>query len=285
MVAWLVRRLAADGRKPAVVSRGYGGLVGKGPFVVSTGSGPLAGPETCGDEPALLARTLAGALVVVGADRILATAAAAAEGADVAVLDDGFQHRRLARDLDLVLLDGAAPLGNERLIPAGPLREPPSALARASALLVTRTLPGADLAALAALAGPFAPGVPLVRCGHRRAGFVTASGEPAQRPPRAVAFCGIGNPLPFLRDLEDERVDVAEAREFPDHHPYSARELRGLAKLASRHGATLVTTEKDLVRIPSEAAAGILALRIEAVVHDEEALLALVRRALSRSGA
>jgi tetraacyldisaccharide 4'-kinase len=99
-----------------------------------------------------------------------------------------------------------------------------------------------------------------------------------------VAFCGIGNPAAFLRDLEEEGIEVAAARAFPDHHPYTPRELRGLAKLAGKHGAALVTTEKDLVRVPGPAAP-VVALRIEAVVHDEEPLLALVRRALLRAEA
>jgi tetraacyldisaccharide 4'-kinase len=283
MVAWLVRRLQAEGRRPAIVTRGYGGRAGKGPLLVSSGDGPLAGPDVCGDEPVLLARALPGVLVIAGSDRVGGAAAAAVEGADVVVLDDGFQHRRLARDLDLVLVDGTEPFGNGRLLPAGPLREPLPALRRASAILATRCLPGADVSAIVAAVAPCAPGVPILRAGHRRNGFVAASGEPAGKPGRALAFCGIGNPVHFLRDLEEEGVEVAAARAFPDHHPYLEREMHGLAKLAARHDAVLVTTEKDLVRLPAGTEIPVLALRIEATVHDQEPLLALVRKALSRS--
>jgi tetraacyldisaccharide 4'-kinase len=283
MVAWLVRCLAAEGRKPAVVTRGYGGRAGKGPLLVSSGDGPLAGPEVSGDEPVLLARALPGVSVLAGSDRLAGASAAAAEGADVVVLDDGFQHRRLARDLDLVLLDGTEPFGNGRLLPAGPLREPKEALARASAVIVTRCRPAADLSAIAAEVARHAPGVPVFRAGHRRLGFAAASGAPAARPARAVAFCGIGNPVPFLRDLEEEGVDVIAARVFADHHPYQRREIRGLEKLAARHGAALVTTEKDLVRVPTATGGPVLALRIETVVHDAEPLVALVRAALVRA--
>ena len=282
MVAWLVRRLASEGWTPAVVTRGYGGRAGKGPLLVSSGDGERVGPEICGDEPVLLARSLPGALVLAGSDRVAVSEAAAAEGADVVVLDDGFQHRRLARDLDLVLLDGTDPFGNGRLLPAGTLREPLESLARASAVIVTRCSPQDDVAAIAAVVGRHAPGVPVLRSGHRRAGFVTAAGERIPALGRAVAFCGIGNPALFLRDLEEEGVEIAAARAFPDHHPYVPRELRGLAKLAGKHGAALVTTEKDLVRVP-ESAALVVALRIEALVHDEEPLLALVRRVLGRA--
>jgi tetraacyldisaccharide 4'-kinase len=281
MVAWLVRRLQAAGLRPCIVTRGYGGRAGRGPLLVSSGGGPLAGPEVSGDEPVLLARALPGAIVLAGSDRVAAAAAAAAEGADVVVLDDGFQHRRLARDLDLVLLDGTAPFGNGRLLPAGALREPLDALARASAVLVTRCRPDANVAAVAAAAARHAPGLPVLRAGHRRAGFVSAEGEPTEKPARALAFCGIGNPVPFLRDLEEDGVEVAAARIFSDHHPYLPREIHGLERLAARRGATLVTTEKDLVRLPPGQRARIVALRIEAVVHDEERLLALVRGALA----
>ncbi len=285
VVAWLVRRLVAAGRRPAVVTRGYGGRAGRGPLLVSLGDGPRVGPEVCGDEPVMLARSLPGALVLAGSDRVAVAAAAAAEGADVAVLDDGFQHRRLARDLDLVLLDGTDPLGNGRLLPAGPLREPPESLVRADAVIVTRCSPTAEVPEIAALVGRYAPGIPVLRSGHRRDGFVSASAEPVPRPGRAVAFCGIGNPAPFLRDLEEDGVVIAAARVFPDHHPYLARELRGLSKLASKHGASLVTTEKDLVRVPAAAGVSVLALRIEAVVHDEAPLLALVDAAVRREHA
>ncbi len=227
MVAWLVRRLQAAGRRPCIVTRGYGGRAGRGPLLVSSGGGPLAGSDVAGDEPVLLARALPGAIVLAGSDRVAAAAAAAAEGADVVVLDDGFQHRRLARDLDLVLLDGTAPFGNGRLLPAGPLREPLDGLARASAVLVTRCRPDANVATVAAAAAREAPGLQVLRTGHRRAGFVSAEGEPAEKPVRALAFCGIGNPIPFLRDLEEEGVEVASARVFPDHHPYLPREIVG----------------------------------------------------------
>ncbi len=283
MVVWLVRHLEAEGRKPTVVTRGYGGRAGKGPLLVSSGGGPLAGPEVCGDEPVLLARALPGIPVLAGSDRVAGAEAAVVEGADIVVLDDGFQHRRLARDLDLVLLDGTDPFGNGRLLPAGPLREPTEALARASAVIVTRSRPDADVSAIAAVVARCAPGVPVLRAGHRRTGFASASGAPVARPTRAVAFCGIGNPVPFLRDLEEEGVEIAAARVFPDHHPYLRREIQGLAKLAGRHGGALVTTEKDLVRVPAAVADPVLALRIETVVHDAEPLLALVRKAIEGS--
>ncbi len=284
LVAWIARRLLAAGCRPAVVTRGFGGRAGKGPLVLSDGGGPRTAWDECGDEPYLLARALPGVAVVVGSDRVAGAAAAAGIGADVAVLDDGFQHRRIARDLDLVLLDARSPLGNGRLLPVGPLREPPSSLARASALVATRA-GGGDAAAVLEVARRHAPGVPVFLGSHRFAGFVDARGVETGKPGRAVAFCGVGDPVPFLAEIESEGVLVAAARVFPDHHPYSPRELRGLARLAARHGAVLLTTEKDLVRLPADAAsaAGVVARRIEATVRDEDAFAALLLRAARRA--
>ncbi len=284
-VAWLVRRLQLEGRRPAVVTRGYGGRAGKGPLRVSDGSGPRLDPRVSGDEPYLLARSLPGAQVIAGSDRLAGAMAAAAGGADVVVLDDGFQHRRLARDLDLVLLDASSPFGNYWLLPAGPLREPISGLERADAVILTRSRPGETFVVIERVVRRYNPACPIVRAGSRRLGFFTLADEPAARPSRAVAFSGIGNPAPFLADLEAEGVEVAAVREFTDHHRYTAADWRDLESLAARHRATLVTTEKDLNRVPPGAAAdgSMVALRIEADVHEPEALMALVRRALGRA--
>jgi len=109
LVAWLARRLREQGLTPAVVSRGYGGTAGRGPLVVTQGGEPNCGAEVCGDEPFELARMLSGVVVIVGSDRLAGAEEAARQGADVVILDDGFQHRRLARDLDIVLLDSSNP--------------------------------------------------------------------------------------------------------------------------------------------------------------------------------
>lgn len=284
LVAWLVREAQAAGLRPAVVSRGYRGSAGRGPLLVSSGDGPLVGPERCGDEPYLLARMLPGAAVVVGADRVAGARAAAGTGADLVLLDDGFQHRRLARDLDLVLLDASNPFGNYRLLPAGILREPLTALARADAVIVTRSRPGESLVVLERVIRRYHPKTPIFRAGHRPVGFVDSLGAPVPKPRRAVVFCGIGNPHPFLADLDSEGIEVVALRVYRDHHRYVAEDARTLTALARARDAALVTTEKDLVRFPSDPSApgaAPIALRIDATVHDREALLALVRAAVS----
>jgi tetraacyldisaccharide 4'-kinase len=288
IVAWLARRLTEAGRRPAVVSRGYGGRAGRGPRVVSRGSGPDCAADECGDEPYLLASTLPGVAVVVGHDRPAGADAAADLGRDVVLLDDGFQHRRLARDLDIVLLDAAKPFGNGRLLPAGSLREPPSALARAGLVLVTRSGPGAVPVEIERVVRSFHRDVPILRAGHRRVGFFDGDGRRVESPRRAVLFCGIGSPEVFRRDVEADGVEVVAFEPGRDHRRYDAADLARLSARAASLGAVLITTEKDRVRLPGKLAErearALLTLRIEAEPHDAERLLEAVQRALAAHG-
>jgi tetraacyldisaccharide 4'-kinase len=286
LVAWLAARLCQTGHSPAVVSRGYGGRAGAGPHVVSLGRGPLVGPDLCGDEPYLLARALDGTVVVVGSDRAAGADAARAAGSDVVILDDGFQHRRLARDLDIVLLDASNPFGNYRLLPAGLLREPVSGLARADLVVITRALESERFPVIERVVRHHNRDVPIVRAGHRPLGFFDAAGRPAPCPDRALAFCGIGNPSRFRFDLESLGVAVVGFETWRDHHRYSDEELRRLERLAGRENAVLVTTEKDLARmegrhVRARAESQLLALRIEAVVYDAEPALRAIDRVVA----
>jgi len=286
LVAWIARRLRADGLVPAVVSRGYGGTAGPGPLVVSTGEGPRVNARTCGDEPHLLARALKGVIVVVGSNRIEGAASAAAAGASVVILDDGFQHRRLARDLDIVVLDGRAPFDGGSVLPRGSLREPPASVARAQLVVLTRLRagdPAADAIQAVRAAGYSGP---IVRAGHRAIGFMDAAGADCAPPKRALAFCGIGDPGLFRDDLAEAGVATAGFHAFRDHQPYSVAGWEALVEEAKTHGVPLVTTEKDLSRL--EAAAGeslaraeLLVLRIETVSWDDALLEKMVREAVS----
>jgi tetraacyldisaccharide 4'-kinase len=281
LTAWIAQRLQDEGRRPAVVSRGYGGKSGRGPCLVSSGAGPTVSAEIAGDEPVLLARRLPGVVVVVGADRVAGAQAARAAGADVLVLDDGFQHRRLHRDCDLVLLDAHDPFGGNRLLPSGPLREPIGSLSRADAVILTRSRPGEAFPFLERVIRRHAGDLPVLRAGHRTSGFMDARGADGPVPARAVAFCGIGSPDPFFVDLARQGVEVVAERRFADHHRYRAGDLREIAELARAHRAVPVCTEKDLVRLPDPSALpGLLALRIEAQPHEPERLTALLREAL-----
>ncbi|MBD3867733.1 MAG: tetraacyldisaccharide 4'-kinase [Acidobacteria bacterium] len=284
VVQWLCRRLLAEGEQPAVITRGYGGKAGVGPLVVSRGRGPEIPAERCGDEPYLLAESLEGVRVVAGSDRIACAREARLMGATVAVLDDGFQHRRLRRDLDIVLLDRQAPLGNGRHLPAGPLREHPSGLRRAGVVLVTRSEEGDDLSDATTLVRSFNPTAPIVAARHVPDGFADSTGRSHQAPQSVFGFCGIARPESFLRNLERTGVTVSGFRPFPDHHPFSDRELAELAAAAAGSGASLVTTRKDLARMSGRnhpALPAILSLGLDLVIDRPDVLMEAVRGAVS----
>lgn len=288
LVAWIAARLRADGIVPAVVSRGYGGAAGPGPLLVSSGEGPRVDAGTCGDEPHLLARALKGVIVVVGSDRVEGAVCAASAGAAVVILDDGFQHRRLGRDLDIVVLDGRAPFDGGRLLPQGSLREPPSSLARAQLVVLTRVSEGDPVAlAIQAIRGTGYSGA-IVRAGHRTTGFTTAAGVACPSPKRALAFCGIGDPQLFRDELLKAGVATTGFRAFRDHQPYSVAGWEALVLEAKSLDVPLITTEKDFSRLQATAGeslarAELLVLGIETVVWDEPVLLEAVRRAAASS--
>jgi tetraacyldisaccharide 4'-kinase len=286
-VGWLAARLRESGHSPAVVSRGYGGRAGRGPLIVSRGTGPLCGPETSGDEPFLLATALDTVPVVVGSDRCAGAALAVELGARVVILDDGFQHRRIARDLDIVLLDATSPFGNGYLLPAGPLREPRSSLNRAGLVLITRCDGSTAVDEIERQIRRDNPSAPILRSRHRRLGFRNASGHSVDAPRRAVVFCGLGNPAAFRADVEAESVEVVEFETVRDHHRYLPAELAGLRARAIALNAALVTTEKDRVRLPTDDGNDdppLLTLAIEAAPLDPDALLDAVGRVLGGNG-
>ncbi len=284
VVAWLAKRLVDRGVPTAVVSRGYGGRAGRGPLLVSDGSGPRVHADVCGDEPFLLARSLPGTAIWVGSERVGVATAARTAGARVIVLDDGFQHRRLYRDLDIVLIDSLDPPARAALLPAGRLREPLSSLRRAHVVLATRCRSDEDLDRVRAVVGRYSPVAPVLAARHRPAGFFDPDGRPSPRPARALGFCAIGNPASFRDDLAGVGVELAGFRSFRDHHRYRAEEISGLARVARSLDAVPVTTEKDLARIGPERASadlpGLRVLRIEATVEPARELMDRVGKVL-----
>ncbi|MEN2980699.1 tetraacyldisaccharide 4'-kinase [Tistrella bauzanensis] len=228
-------RLRARGRRPHVVLRGYGGSV-RGPTLVD----PIAHrADQVGDEALLIARRLP---TWVARDRVAGARAAAAAGADIVILDDGFQNPSIDKDLSLIVVDGGYGFGNGRVMPAGPLREPlAQGLARADGVVVV----GEDSVDVAARL-PFDR--PVLRA-------VTVPGPETRRlrNRKVVAFAGIGRPEKFFDTLRAIGCRIAGSWSFPDHHPYAPDEIARLVEVAHRMDAVLVTTEKDLVRLPPEA--------------------------------
>lgn len=243
LVAWVARQLLDAGRSPAIVSRGY-----------------AARPGERSDEAAELALVLPGVRHVADRDRAAGGRRAIDAGSDAIVLDDGFQHRRLHRDLDIVAIDATDPFGCGRLFPRGLLREPLERLRRADAVVLTRATSraAAERAEIRATFSARCAGrLPAVwmETEHRPVALRHLAGglQPlaALRGMRVVAFAGIGNPAAFRATLLELGAEIVAFRAFPDHHAPSIADLAPLAARVETGAAEMVvTTLKDLVKIP-----------------------------------
>ncbi|HUL75848.1 MAG TPA: tetraacyldisaccharide 4'-kinase [Vicinamibacteria bacterium] len=280
VVARVAEILRDAGRPVAVLSRGYGGSFRGEALVVSDGAAVLAGADEAGDEPVMLARDLPGVVVAVGPRRdAVGRAVEARFGPRVHVLDDGFQHLRLERDLDLVCLD-VRDL-DDRPMPAGRLREWPSALFRADAFLLTRLEVASEeeLAALEARLGP----ARTFRVARRTTGWRTLAGAPAAAPASAFLLAAIARPERFERDVTGCGVAVVGRAFFRDHHRFRAADLAGVRTDARAAGAdAIATTAKDAVRLPVSALdLPVLVLGLAVQIADEGRLR---ERLLSATG-
>jgi tetraacyldisaccharide 4'-kinase len=262
--------LIAAGHRPALLTRGYGGSEA-GPFIVDPHNHDAT---KVGDEALLLAQV---APAIVAHDRAAGASAAATNGADVIVMDDGLQNASLQKDFTIAVIDGTRGIGNGRVFPAGPLRAPLAAqFARVNALLVIGGSAGAagldnEIRArrLPVFHGELVPDA---------AAVAAAGGRPA------LAFAGIGNPDKFFATVTAAGIEVAERRAFPDHHRYSGEEAGDLIMQAERQGLRLVTTAKDHARMGGDpnlaalaARAHVLPVRLE--VKEEAAWRDVILRA------
>lgn len=279
MTLWLARHLKAEGLRVGIVLRGYAGSA-RGVTLVSRGQGPEVDAAEAGDEAVMLARSFDGA-VVTSRRRIEGVAALEALGIQVALLDDGFQHRTLARDFDLVLLNGR----EGSLLPSGPMREPRSALERADAIaLVSKEArTGRMLGRVSQAAGK-----PLFVVHFAPTALVESDGGHWRTRPleglagrRAAVLCGIADPRPFYETLRNWGVKIEEIFEFPDHHRYTAQDWQDVAR-ATRAIDTILTTEKDLVKLENFpfARGKLMALRVEAQVSEGDRLVTMIRNRL-----
>lgn len=255
-----VTRLLGQCCRPAVISRGYGGRTRQAVNVVSDGRGILLGPEFAGDEPVLIARSLPGVQVLTGAQRAITGKQVEDErGADLIVMDDGFQHLALKRDLDLVLFSAAELLGNGWVFPGGVLREPTSALKRADAFVITgyHEQNGVRLARFKDWIGRAFPATPLFEVFYRSSEFICSSEPESKRftavdlqGRRLLAFCGIAKPQAFFSMLYEQGLELVDTKAFVDHHRYTSEDLKTLElKMESLGGEGLLTTEKDFVKL------------------------------------
>jgi tetraacyldisaccharide 4'-kinase len=268
----LVKIMRGMGEQPFVVSRGYGGSI-EGPVRVDQTAHIAA---DVGDEPLMMAAFVP---VVVSRDRVAGAALARAQGASVVLLDDGFQNPALAKDASLIVIDAARGVGNGCVFPAGPLRAPlDPQIARTDVLIVIGEGQAADGIADAVT--------------RRGTSVLRARLLPDEdsvtvlRGQRVLAFAGIGDPARFFATLRNSGVNVIEQRAFSDHHPFTANEIEALAAEASTKSLILVTTEKDMARIGSDArlarhADNIRVLSVALDFDDEAALRDFVSKRLA----
>ena len=257
LVEWIARAMSAHGKRVCILTRGYGRRNPERRVIVSDGHSMLSNPFDAGDEPFLLAKNLIGSAAVISdIDRV-----AAGQGAiedlktDCFILDDGFQHLRLARDLDIVTIDATNPWGGGKLLPYGRLRESVSALRRADCLVITRADQVEEVNGLATELEELSGDRPIFisRMRTRRVSSLKDSSE-VEKNTRIAAFCAVGNPESFFRQVQEAKFDVASKTAFLDHHVYSRKDLESIEKSARDAGATgLITTAKDAVKLSSHS--------------------------------
>ncbi len=260
VVQYIIRFLQENGRQPAVVSRGYGGAARERVNVVSDGREIVLDARAAGDEPRLLAETLPGVPVLTGAMRKYPALKAVEMGADVLVLDDGFQHMALGRDLDLVLFNADYLAGNSRVFPGGDLREPVKALERCHGFVLTGICPRNRERAerFAELLRKLFPAHPVFMGGYRAVSALCrdAGGTVRTLPldelngMELFGFSGIALPGNFRETLSGLGLSVTGFRSFADHYRYDAATLEEIFSQAGHHGAdACITTEKDMVKL------------------------------------
>jgi tetraacyldisaccharide 4'-kinase len=276
-VAYLANSFCTHQRQPAILSRGYGSQDGE-----------------ANDEKRVLDLLCPNVPHEQHPDRVAAAARVCEQhNIDVLILDDGFQHRRASRDLDIVLIDALNPWGFGHLLPRGLLREPPQALQRADLIVITRA-DQADETSISEIIENircFNSTCPICQVGFRPSGLRSATGQTAplesvQAGPVA-AFCGIGNPRAFWKTLDDLSAKVAWKREFPDHHNYTPRDLQELTRQVAESGISAVlTTLKDLVKFETAELAGRRLWAVDIQTHffdGEDVLTERIRQIMSRA--
>lgn len=299
MTMYMAGLLRQMGYRPAVLSRGYRGGAEKEGALVSDGFSIFADSAAAGDEPLLMACSLRGVPVLVGGSRFKSGMRAVAEfDPDVVILDDGFQHMKLHRDLDIVLMDSAKASGNGFIFPRGTLREPLSGLSRADAVVFTRS--GAntrperpawvrpDVPVFSACHEPYLAGV----FAGNDSSAVSASGFERNRDfsfmekLRVFAFSGIAHNDEFKKTIEKHAGILCGFAGFPDHHFYGPEDIEKILKQSAGSSADLlVTTEKDFVRIagrlPASVRMAVVGVRIAFADSEEDRFAGFIRQSLA----
>ncbi|MBC7911439.1 MAG: tetraacyldisaccharide 4'-kinase [Pyrinomonadaceae bacterium] len=297
LVAWLARRLSTAGERVCILTRGYGraGSASR-QVVVSDGVRLLADAREAGDEPRLLAEMLQGvAAVICHADRATAARWALKNlNSSVFILDDGFQHLALKRDLNLLTIDATNPWGGGKLLPRGRLREPLRGIKRADAVIITRANQTHDIEKIRAEAERLSGGRPALLSEVITVGLrplfdgekvSESNAESASLPQPVAAFCALGNPQAFFEHARDGGLSLAYTKSFTDHHVYTQDEIDAIVREAKAHGArSLLTTAKDAVKLRGLSfELPCYVLEIDVSFDDEGVLLELMNKAMTKA--
>ncbi len=287
LVEFLAERLKARGVQPAVLTRGYGRRSIEDALVIRAGDSVPSWKT--GDEPQILLRAGA-AHLGIGSDRhAVGGMLERTLGAEVFLLDDGFQHWRLRRQLDIVLIDALNPFAGSAVFPLGFLREPLTALRRADAIVLTRAQPGRSYSGIRRRIRSVNSEAPIFLASVEPLTWIHfSSGDRVGHPPGpVVAFCGLANPASFWTTLANLRVEPVFRCDFDDHHHYTQRQVRTLARQAQGRGArSIVTTEKDAMNLPDCAREilgpmGLYWLKISTRLDDEAGFLRRIDAVIS----
>jgi tetraacyldisaccharide 4'-kinase len=283
-----------EGYRVAVLSRGYGGWYKGKVLEVSDGNHIKAGAFEAGDEPYLMAKKLQGIPVIISAKRYLAGLFAHKKfRTNFFILDDGFQHLALKRDLNLVLIDASNPFGNGYLLPRGPLREPVTQLKRVDAFIITRSAPDGSVDELINDLKIRFPSKPVFKSDHLPERIIVPSRKSVHNVDlingkAIMGFAGIARPGVFIKTLTELGAELVFFKAFRDHHPYHRREIQGLMTEKRRLNADyLLTTEKDWVRmegsVPPYADLAYLTIKFS-LLDDGEKFFRMVKEKVERSG-
>jgi tetraacyldisaccharide 4'-kinase len=285
MVLRIAEHLIAEGKRVGILTRGYRGT--QSPSVSATNS--QAPPSTSDEVRLLHGRLRDRASIGVGANRYKRGRELAARGVNWFILDDGFQHLQLARDVNILLIDATNPFGGGRLLPVGLLREPRSALARADIIVITRSAyaPAIESAIRRDSNAPIFYARPKLDSIRRVIDVQPAGALTPAETEKLFAFCGIGNPQAFLADLREWGFQIVGQKFFPDHHRFTQRDQREILRAATAAGATaLICTEKDLYNLPAARTAELPAFFCSITLQidrEEEFWRTLMNFANSRS--
>jgi len=272
LVKYIAKKLISKNRSVAVVAKGYKRPDSQADIICSNDYNDW---RECGDEPAMLARSIPNLKIYVGSDKTSSACKAANDNYEYLIIDDGFQHRKLARDLNIVCVDSSDPLGGKMLLPSGKLREPINALKRADCIIMFGRDYKNDLKL------PIQKYIPVFKACKKVIGIKNTVGEIVEfANKKAFAFCGIGNPHSFQNSLEELELQITKVHRFGDHYVYDNFDIDSIISEFKNSGSDLIiTTMKDYIKLENiwRGDYPLYYLDIEVEIENEEGFLKLIK--------